>query len=127
TDQLLKEELDKLEEQAPGGHLRGLVLDLRDNPGGLLDQAVRVADEFIDSGLIVKTVGKAGRVIDEEKAHARGTRTGFPIICLINRGPASPSAIVAGGPAGARAGPLIGPQGCSKGPGRTANERATDP
>src|SRR5689334_22168608 len=48
TDQLPKEELDKLEEQSPGGHLRGLVLDLRDNPGGLLDQAVRVADEFID-------------------------------------------------------------------------------
>jgi carboxyl-terminal processing protease len=95
TDQLLREEIERAESSA-GGHLAGMVLDLRDNPGGLLDQAVRVADEFVDSGLIVKTVGKGGRLIDEEKAHSRGTHTGFPIIVLVNGGSASASEIVAG-------------------------------
>src|SRR5207237_2490700 len=88
--------LDRLEKESPGGHLRGLVLDLRNTPGGLLDQAVRIADEFVDAGLIVRTEGKGGRIIDEEKAHARGTRLGFPIIVLVNGGSASASEIVAG-------------------------------
>jgi carboxyl-terminal processing protease len=96
TDRDLETALDKLEHDAPAGHLSGLVLDLRNNPGGLLDQAVRVADLFIDSGLIVRTEGKDGRVIDEEKAHSRGTRSGFPMIVLVNGGSASASEIVAG-------------------------------
>lgn len=83
-------------ERESGGALTGLVLDLRNNPGGLLDQAVRVADAFIESGLIVRTEGRGGRVLDEEKAHARGTRSGFPIICLVNGGSASAAEIVAG-------------------------------
>ena len=94
SDSDLDTALDKIEHD--GGALRGLVLDLRNNPGGLLDQAVRVADEFVDQGLIVRTEGKGGRVIDEEKAHQRGTRLGFPIICLVNGGSASASEIVAG-------------------------------
>lgn len=85
-----------LERGAPGGKLQGLVLDMRNNPGGLLDQAVRLADLFLDSGLIVRTEGRTGRVLDEEKAHARGTRLGFPIICLVNGGSASAAEIVAG-------------------------------
>ena len=88
--------LDRLEKEAPSGKLRGLVLDLRNNPGGLLDEAVRVADLFIDSGLIVRTEGKGGRVIDEERARSSGTRLGFPIVCLVNGGSASASEIVAG-------------------------------
>ena len=96
TDRDLENALDKLEKDSPSGHLQGLVLDLRNNPGGLLDQAVRVADEFIDSGLIVRTEGKDGRIIDEERAHQRGTRLGFPIIVLVNGGSASASEIVAG-------------------------------
>jgi carboxyl-terminal processing protease len=96
SDRDLASALDKLEKDAPGGRLSGLVLDLRNNPGGLLDQAVRVADDFIDSGLIVRTEGKDGRIIDEEKAHARGTRNGFPMIVLVNGGSASASEIVAG-------------------------------
>src|SRR5262245_16803222 len=95
TEQLLRDEIERAQSSA-GGKLAGMVLDLRDNPGGLLDQAVRVADEFIDSGLIVKTVGKGGRLIDEEKAHSRGTHNGFPIIVLVNGGSASASEIVAG-------------------------------
>ncbi len=96
SDRDLEAALDKLEKESPSGHLNGLVLDLRNNPGGLLDQAVRIADQFIESGLIVRTEGKDGRVIDEEKAHQRGTRTGFPMICLVNGGSASASEIVAG-------------------------------
>jgi carboxyl-terminal processing protease len=88
--------LDRLDRESSGGKLHGLVLDLRNNPGGLLDEAVRVADLFIESGLIVRTEGKGGRIIDEEKAHVRGTRLGFPIICLVNGGSASASEIVAG-------------------------------
>jgi carboxyl-terminal processing protease len=96
TDRELESALDKLEHESTDGKLRGLVLDLRNNPGGLLDQAVRVADEFIDQGLIVRTEGKGGRIIDEEKAHSRGTRLGFPIVVLVNGGSASASEIVAG-------------------------------
>jgi carboxyl-terminal processing protease len=122
TDQLLRQELDRLESASPGGRLRGLVLDLRDNPGGLLDQAVRVADEFIDSGLIVKTVGKSGRVIDEEKAHSRGTRLGFPIICLINGGSASASEIVAGALQDHQRALILGTQSFGKGSVQTVIE-----
>jgi carboxyl-terminal processing protease len=96
TDRDLQAALEKIEREAPAGKILGLVLDLRNNPGGLLDQAVRVADEFIESGLIVRTEGKDGRVIDEERAHARGTRSGFPMIVLVNGGSASASEIVAG-------------------------------
>jgi carboxyl-terminal processing protease len=96
SDHDVSQALDKLERESPTGHLQGLVLDLRNNPGGLLDQAVRIADEFIEQGLIVRTEGKDGRVIDEEKAHSRGTRLGFPMIILVNGGSASASEIVAG-------------------------------
>ena len=83
-------------EKESGGQLAGLVLDMRNNPGGLLDQAVKVADAFIDSGLIVRTEGRSGRILDEERAHQRGTRANFPIICLVNGGSASAAEIVAG-------------------------------
>lgn len=73
-----------------------LVLDLRDNPGGLLDQAVRVADLFIESGLIVSTVGRDRSRIEREFATKRGTYLGFPVVTLVNGGSASASEIVAG-------------------------------
>jgi carboxyl-terminal processing protease len=94
TDQMLGDLLDQMNTQAKG--LRGLVLDLRRNPGGLLDQGVRVADRFIADGLLVKTVGKGGLVMDEEKAHARGTWLGFPMIALVDGATASAAEIVAG-------------------------------
>ena len=83
-------------EKDSGGKLSGLVLDLRNNPGGLLDQAVRLADIFIDNGLIVRTEGRGGRILDEERARPEGTRLGFPVICLVNGGSASAAEIVAG-------------------------------
>lgn len=76
--------------------LGGLILDLRDNPGGLLDQAVRVTDLFIESGLIVSTVGRDRNRIEREFASKRGTYLGFPIVVLVNGGSASASEIVAG-------------------------------
>ncbi len=93
TDQGLQR---AVKEMLAKGRLRGLVLDLRNNPGGLLDQAVRIADLFISKGLIVRTTGKAGKVMDEELAHSKGTFSGFPMICLVNGGSASASEIVAG-------------------------------
>jgi len=75
---------------------RGLVLDLRNNPGGLLDQAVKVADKFIESGLIVYTDGRIEAQKFKYSAHKEGTYTGFPIVVLVNAGSASASEIVAG-------------------------------
>jgi len=76
--------------------LKGLILDLRNNPGGLLDQAVKIADEFIESGLIVYTDGRVEAQKTKYVAHKDGTYTGFPIVALVNAGSASASEIVAG-------------------------------
>jgi carboxyl-terminal processing protease len=73
-----------------------LVLDMRRNPGGLLEQGVKVADRFVADGLIVKTAGKGGRIMDEARAHSRGTWLGFPMIVLVDGGTASAAEIVAG-------------------------------
>ena len=75
---------------------QGMILDLRDNPGGLLDQSIRVVDSFIESGLIVSTVGRDPDQIEREFAHKKGSFTGFPMVVLVNEGSASASEIVAG-------------------------------
>jgi carboxyl-terminal processing protease len=94
TDAMLGEQLDQLNAKAKG--LRGLVLDLRRNPGGLLDSGIKVADRFIAEGLIVKTVGKGGHVMDEAKAYRSGTWLGFPMVVLVDGATASAAEIVAG-------------------------------
>jgi carboxyl-terminal processing protease len=76
--------------------VRGLVLDLRNNPGGLLDQAVKVADKFIGSGLIVYTDGRLEAQKYKYSAHREGTYGDFPMVVLVNAGSASASEIVAG-------------------------------
>jgi len=96
VDTTLEKLLDQLSAKSAGKTLRGLVLDLRRNPGGLLDQGIRVADLFITDGLIVKTVGKGGHVMDEAKAHSKGTWSGFPMIVLVDGATASAAEIVAG-------------------------------
>ncbi len=78
------------------GALDGLVLDLRNNPGGLLDQAVKVSDTFLEQGLIVYTEGREEGSQMRFSAHAPGTEPGYPIVILINGGSASASEIVAG-------------------------------
>jgi carboxyl-terminal processing protease len=82
--------------QENGGSLQGLVLDLRNNPGGLLDQAVEVADTFLAQGLIVYTQGREADAQMEFSAVQRGTEPDYPMVVLINGGSASASEIVAG-------------------------------
>ncbi|MDA3897095.1 MAG: S41 family peptidase [Desulfobacteraceae bacterium] len=93
TDEVKKalKELEK--ENAP---LKGLILDLRDNPGGLLDQSVKVSDIFLESGTIVSIRGREGKEGEEYTAHPNGSPNDYPIVLLINGGSASASEIVAG-------------------------------
>jgi carboxyl-terminal processing protease len=79
----------------PGG-LAGLVLDLRNNPGGLLEEAAAVADEFLLEGDIVTTQGRAPAQGSRLKAHPKDTQPGYPVVVLVNEGTASASEIVAG-------------------------------
>lgn len=90
------DELEALIQKNNPAKLSGMVLDLRDNPGGLLDQAVAVADLFIESGIIVSTVGRDKDKVEREFARKRGTVPNFPIVVLVNGGSASASEIVAG-------------------------------
>ncbi|MFO0614327.1 MAG: MXAN_5808 family serine peptidase [Polyangiaceae bacterium] len=77
------------------GALKGLVLDLRGNPGGLLDQAVKIADRFVEEGTIVATVGASeGR--EERKAATAGTEPAYPIVVLVSGNSASASEILSG-------------------------------
>ncbi|MBI3180904.1 MAG: S41 family peptidase [Myxococcales bacterium] len=97
TDAYLRKELDRLRQLNGGKELRGLVLDLRNNPGGLLDQAVAVSDRFLEGELtIVTTKGRGERNIHEEKSKDRDTEKDYPIVVLVNGGSASASEIVAG-------------------------------
>ncbi|HOJ14049.1 MAG TPA: S41 family peptidase [Deltaproteobacteria bacterium] len=78
------------------GGLQGLVLDLRYNPGGLLDQAIAVSDLFLEAGKIVYTDGRNPEDHVEYRAHKDGTFEYFPMVVLINGGTASAAEIVAG-------------------------------
>ncbi|MBI5493266.1 MAG: S41 family peptidase [Deltaproteobacteria bacterium] len=78
------------------GRMKGLVLDLRNNPGGLLQEAVSVSNEFLDSGLIVYTKGRAAGQDMTFNADAAKSQPDYPIIVLVNNGSASASEIVAG-------------------------------
>ncbi|MHC4159857.1 MAG: S41 family peptidase [Planctomycetota bacterium] len=86
-----EEVLDQLEAKG----LKGLVLDLRSNPGGLLNSAVEIADKFIEEGLIVRTQPRFG-MATYASAHKENTHPDYPIVILINRFTASSSEIVAG-------------------------------
>jgi carboxyl-terminal processing protease len=83
-----------LTETAP--NLKGLVLDLRFDPGGLLGQAIEVSDLFLGEGKIVYTDGRSSEDRKEYIAHKAGTFEGFPMVVLINGGTASAAEIVAG-------------------------------
>lgn len=93
------EQVDKAlrkHEAENGGRLDGLILDLRGNPGGLLDQAVRICDLFLDSGIIVSTIGRNREKPEVEFATKRTTHPHTSMIVLVNEGSASASEIVAG-------------------------------
>jgi carboxyl-terminal processing protease len=93
----LKESLEK-EINAAGGleYINGIVVDLRNNPGGLLTQAIRVSDAFLESGEIVSTRGRGARDAERYNATPGDLTNGKPIVVLINGGSASASEIVAG-------------------------------
>jgi carboxyl-terminal processing protease len=74
--------------------LGALVLDLRDDPGGIVDQAILVADQFLDEGTIVTIRGRQGSV-ENQAAHKGGAGVGVPIICLVDQGTASAAEILA--------------------------------
>ncbi len=95
TSSGLTKAIEKLKSDTKG-KLRGIVLDLRNNPGGLLDQAVAVCDAFLDKGEIVST--RTRRADDAQRFNARpgDLAAGLPMVVLINSGSASASEIVAG-------------------------------
>src|ERR1700732_3033218 len=95
TDTGLNNAMKSLKQQA-GNKLVGVVLDLRNNPGGLLDQAVAVSDAFLEKGEIVSTRGRRGEDAQRYNARAGDIAAGLPMVVLINGGSASASEIVAG-------------------------------
>jgi carboxyl-terminal processing protease len=95
TDTGLNNAMKNLKQQA-GNKLVGVVLDLRNNPGGLLDQAVAVSDAFLEKGEIVSTRGRRSEDAQRYNARAGDIAGGLPVVVLINGGSASASEIVAG-------------------------------
>ena len=93
TDDLVSE-LEKLESAKMP--LKGLILDLRDNPGGLLNQAIEVSDLFIEEGTILSIKGRKEKTTQIYKATSNKVKRNYPIVLLINGGSASASEIVAG-------------------------------
>ncbi|SDN33402.1 carboxyl-terminal processing protease [Desulfonauticus submarinus] len=96
-------------------HLKGLILDLRNNPGGLLDQAIKVSDIFLSKGLIVYTQGRDKTTRSEYKAKKQKTDILCPMVVLVNAGSASASEIVAGALKDQKRALLIGEKTFGKG------------
>jgi carboxyl-terminal processing protease len=98
-----------------GNRLKGVILDLRNNPGGLLDQAITVSDSFLDSGEVVSTRGR--RASDTQRYNARSGQlfANLPVVVLINQGSASASEIVAGALQDHRRARIVGTRSFGKG------------
>jgi carboxyl-terminal processing protease len=96
TTENLKKAITDLQTQIPAEKLKGFVVDLRNNPGGLLDQAISVSDAFLERGEIVSTRGRNAEETQRFSARAGDLIKGKPVIVLINGGSASASEIVAG-------------------------------
>jgi carboxyl-terminal processing protease len=79
-----------------GGKILGVVLDMRRNPGGLVDQAVAVADEFLDGGVVFSMRGQRGKTLDETRASGGGALIGLPCAVLVDESSASAAELVAG-------------------------------
>ena len=115
TDGEFEKAIKALEEESKGT-LKGLILDLRDDPGGLLDQAVKIADRFIESGLIVSMDGrKEDQKMKFFNAHPQGTLPAYPLVVIVNGGSASASEIVAGAIQDHRRGIILGTHTFGKG------------
>jgi carboxyl-terminal processing protease len=96
TTEGVKKMIGDLTSQIPADKLKGFVIDLRNNPGGLLDQAISVSDAFLERGEIVSTRGRNVEETQRFNARAGDLTKGKPVIVLINGGSASASEIVAG-------------------------------
>ena len=114
TDSGLRKALDSLKSQS-NGKLEGIVLDLRNNPGGLLDQAVAVAGDFLDKGEIVSTRARRPEDTQRFNAHGPDLTGGLAMVVLINDGSASASEIVAGALQDHRRAILLGTRSFGKG------------
>ncbi|MBI5526681.1 MAG: PDZ domain-containing protein [Deltaproteobacteria bacterium] len=109
------------------GHLRGLVLDMRDNPGGLLESSIKISNFFLKSGIIVSTVAQEGRKVEERKADDSGFRIDVPVAVLINGGSASASEIVAGALKDNDRALIIGQKSFGKGSVQVLYEKSVPP
>ncbi|MBN2717170.1 MAG: PDZ domain-containing protein [Deltaproteobacteria bacterium] len=111
-----------LEELSLNGGMKGLVLDLRSNPGGLLSAAIDVSDIFLSEGVIVTTAGQKLSERKVEKALNSGKEPSYPIVILVNSGTASASEIVAGALKGHNRAVIIGERTFGKGSVQVLNE-----
>jgi carboxyl-terminal processing protease len=115
TGKGLAEEFKKLRTAAPGGKLKGMVLDLRNNPGGVLTAAVEVSDAFLDKGAIVSIKGRINDANREYNSTPGDLLDGKPLVVLVNGGSASASEIVAGALQDHKRGLIVGNKTFGKG------------
>jgi carboxyl-terminal processing protease len=111
----LKKAISDLTSQLGADKIKGFVIDLRNNPGGLLDQAISVSDAFLDKGEIVSTRGRNAEETQRFNARPGDLTKGKPIIVLINGGSASASEIVAGALQDQKRATLVGTRSFGKG------------
>ncbi len=114
THASLVKSMDDMKKQI-GPRLRGYLIDLRNNPGGLLDQAIAVSDDFLDRGAIVLTKGRNNEETQRAQARVGDAADGKPIVVLINGGSASASEIVAGALQDHKRATVIGTRSFGKG------------
>jgi carboxyl-terminal processing protease len=115
TTQGLKREIGNLTRQIGADKLKGFIIDLRNNPGGLLEEAVTVSDTFLDRGEIVSTRGRNAEETQRRSARGHDLTKGKPVIVLINGGSASASEIVAGALQDHKRATLVGTRSFGKG------------
>src|SRR6201982_2567643 len=115
TTEGLKKSIADLQSQIGGDKLKGYVIDLRNNPGGLLEEAVTVSDAFLERGEIVSTRGRNPEETQRRTAHPGALHKGKPVIALINGGSASASEIVAGALQDHKRATLVGTRSFGKG------------
>ena len=112
----LKAAMDKINADLPGDKLKGFIVDLRNNPGGLLDQSIEVVNDFIEKGEIVSTRGRNADETQRFSAKAGGDLShGKPVVVLINGGSASASEIVSGALQDHKRATLVGTRSFGKG------------
>ena len=122
TQQALDDKIAELRAENSDEDLRGVVLDLRNNPGGVLNAAVSVADTFLDDGLIVYTDGRISESKMRYNAQSGDALNGAPIVVLVNEGSASASEIVAGALQDHQRGLVVGSQSFGKGSVQTIED-----